>query len=160
MLTDMRSNPRGDNRSPGTTPSEEVEWTRVLAHRSTDDSPTIDAVIERFRAAGVTPENVETHLEDAGDRLYQAAGSGAQDWALDFGGERAVALIAAEISALMSHLVARAASVRSVCVEALLDEYSAVTVAGALGVARQKVYELARSNADPGYITTTPWRLP
>ena len=43
-------------------------------------------------------------------------------------------------------------------VEALLDEFSAVTVAGALGVARQKVYELARPNIHPEYLTTTPWR--
>lgn len=156
----MTSNPRGDNASPDTAPSEEPEWGRVLAHRGREGPTTVDAVIERFRAAGVLPTEVESHLDDAGDRLYQAAMSGAQDWAVDFGGERAVALLAAEVSALMSHLVARAASVRSVCVEALLDEYSAVTVAGALGVARQKVYELARPSADPGYITTTPWRLP
>lgn len=100
----------------------------------------------------------QSHLEDAGDRLYQAAASGEEAWAVAFGGERAVALLAAEVSALMSHLVARAASVRSVCVDALLDEFSAVTVAGALGVARQKVYELARPNIDPEYLTTTPWR--
>lgn len=116
------------------------------------------AVIERFEAAGVTPADVASHLEDGGDRLYAAAASGAAGWASEFGGERAVALLAAEASALMSHLVARAASVRSVCVEALLDEFSAVTVAGALGVARQKVYELARTSVDPDFLTTTPWR--
>lgn len=121
---------------------------------------TIDAVIERFRAAGVAPTEVESHLEDAGDRLYRAAASGAEGWTVPFGGERAVALLAAEVSALMAHLVARAASIRSVCVDALLDDYSAVTVAGALGVARQKVYGLARPTVDPDYITTTPWRLP
>ena len=154
----MKSNPRGDKPDAGTTLSEEAAWTRVLAHRRKDSPATVNAVIERFRAAGVTPLEVDSHLEDAGDRLYQAAASGEEAWAVAFGGERAVALLAAEVSALMSHLVARAASVRSVCVDALLDEFSAVTVAGALGVARQKVYELARPNIDPEYLTTTPWR--
>lgn len=156
----MSSNPRGDTVSGGTQPSDDAEWARVLAHRRQEQATTVSAVIERFRAAGVAPGDVESHLQDAGDRLYAAAASGEESWATAFGGERAVALLAAEISALMSHLVARAASVRSVCVEALLDEFSAVTVAGALGVARQKVYELARANTDPDYITTTLWRRP
>jgi hypothetical protein len=134
------------------------EWVRVLAHRRRDSPAAVTAVIERFGAAGVTPDQVASHLQDGGDRLYAVAASGGEGWASEFGGERAVALLAAEVSALMSHLVARAASVRSVCVEALLDEYSAVTVAGALGVARQKVYELARPSVDPDYLTTTPWR--
>lgn len=154
----MERNPRGDKLQPGPASSTADQWTRVLAHRRKDAPTTVAAVIERFEAAGVTPDQVASHLEDGGDRLYAAAASGAEGWAAGFGGERAVALLAAEVSALMSHLVARAASVRSVCVEALLDEFSAVTVAGALGVARQKVYELARPSVDPAYLTTTPWR--
>ncbi|MEI2745637.1 MAG: hypothetical protein V9G22_09430 [Ottowia sp.] len=115
--------------------------------------------IERFRAAGVTPPGGRISYSKMPATVFmQAAASGEEAWAVAFGGERAVALLAAEVSALMSHLVARAASVRSVCVDALLDEFSAVTVAGALGVARQKVYELARPNIDPEYLTTTPWR--
>lgn len=160
MLVCMSSNPRDDNVVGGPELSGEAEWARVLAHRSREQATTVSAVIERFRAAGLTPADVESHLQDAGDRLYAAAASGEESWADAFGGERAAALLAAEISALMSHLVARAASVRSVCVEGLLDEFSAVTVAGALGVARQKVYELARASAETDYLTTTPWRRP
>ena len=151
-------NPRGDSPSLPAAPPDEAEWARVLAHRRREGPATVDAAIARFRAAGVTPVEVESHLEDAGDRLYGAAAAGEEDWALAFGGERAVALLAAEVGALMAHLVARAASVRSVCVDALLEEFSAVTVAGALGVARQKVYELARPSVDPDFLTTAPWR--
>ena len=71
----MKSNPRGDKPDAGTTLSEEAAWTRVLAHRRKDSPATVNAVIERFRAAGVTPLEVESNLEDAGDRLYQAAAS-------------------------------------------------------------------------------------
>ncbi|MEV0430431.1 hypothetical protein [Micromonospora sp. NPDC050495] len=152
----MSSNPRGDNLLGSAALSDGAEWARVLAHRGRDRATTFDAVVERFRAAGVTPEEVESHLSDAGDRLYAAATSGGEGWAAQFGGARAVALLAAEISALMSHLVARAASVRAVCVEALLDEFSAVAVAEALGVARQKVYGLGRANVDADYVRKTP----
>ncbi|MFT3889930.1 MAG: hypothetical protein QM713_17435 [Arachnia sp.] len=154
----MDRNPRGDSSLWSPSESEADTWARVLTHRRRDDPATVASVIERFEAAGVTPDQVAFHLQDGGDRLYTAAASGTEGWAAPFGGERAVALLAAEVSALMSHLVARAASVRSVCVEALLDEFSAVTVAGALGVARQKVYELARAGVDSDYLTTTPWR--
>lgn len=118
----------------------------------------VEVVVERFRAAGVTPAHVESHLRDGGDRLYAAAQSRDERWADEFGGPRAVAVLAAEVSSLMSHLVARAASVRSVCVGALLDDFSAVTVAGAIGVARQKVYELAKPQVDDEYLTHSPWR--
>lgn len=154
----MTSNPRGDNLHGSPELPEETAWTRVLAHRERERATAIEAVIERFRAAGVTPEDVESHLQDGGDRLYAAVASGRDGWSEEFGGERAVALLAAEVSALMSHLVARAAMVRSVCVEALLDEFSAVTVAGALGVARQKVYELGKASISSDYVARTPWR--
>ncbi|WP_143938787.1 hypothetical protein [Tessaracoccus rhinocerotis] len=154
----MDSNPWGDSSLVPDSSSRPAEWSHVLEHRRKDGPETVEAVVERFEAAGVTPAQVASHLEDGGDRLFAAAASGGEDWAAPFGGERAVALISAEVSALMSHLVARAASVRSVCVDALLEEFSAVTVAGALGVARQKVYELARASVDPEYLTTTPWR--
>ncbi|PXA75298.1 hypothetical protein [Auritidibacter sp. NML100628] len=116
----------------------------------------MDKVVERFRAAGVRPDEVESHLCDAGDRLYAVATSDDDRWADEFGGPRAVAVLAVEISALMSHLVARAASIRSVCVEAMLEEFSAVTVAGAIGVVRQKVYELAKPEADKDYLDHSP----
>ena len=154
----MTCTPRGDNPQTDALDSDRAEWERVLEHRRLDAPATLDATIDRFRAAGVTPEDVASHLRDAGDRLYRAAASGEDDWAATFGGERAVALLAAEVSALMSHLVARAANVRSVCVDALLDEFSAVTVASALGVARQKVYELARHPIDSSFLSTTHWR--
>lgn len=146
----MNSNPGGDSLN-------DTGWTRVLAHRLRDGEPAVHETIARFEAAGVTPSELETHLVDGGDRLYAAAVGGEEGWAAPFGGDRAAALIAAEISALMSHLVARAASVRGVCVDGLLEEYSAVTVANALGVARQKVYGLAKPDVDPDYIERTPW---
>ncbi len=155
-MFDMTSNPRGDTPTPIAPPDEAAEWRRVLAHRSDDAS--IEVLIERFQAAGVTPSQVASHLADGGDRLYAAARTGEDGWADPYGGVRAVAVLAAEVSALMSHLVARAASVRGVCVDALLDEYSAVTVAGALGVARQKVYDLAKTDIDHSYLTNSPWR--
>ena len=154
----MDRNPRGDKLQPGPADSAADQWIRVLAHRQKDAPATVASVIERFDAAGVTPNQVASHLEDGGDRLYAAASSGGADWAVEFGGERAAPLLPAEVSTLMSHRVARAASVHTVCIGALLDEYSAVTVASAIGVARQKVYELARPSVDPDYLTTTPWR--
>jgi len=155
MLNIMTSNPRGDNTPIGDL---DDDWVRVLAHRQREEQHVLEAVVERFRDAGVTPADVESHLRDGGDRLYAAARSRDDGWADEFGGPRAVAVLAAEVSALMSHLVARAASVRSVGVEALLDEFSAVTVAGAIGVARQKVYELAKPEVDGDYIAHSPWR--
>lgn len=156
MLNIMMSNPRGDN-----APADDLgaDWVRVLAHRQREGQHVIEAVVDRFRGAGVRPADVESHLSDGGDRLYTAAKSGDDRWADEFGGPRAVAVLAAEVSALLSHLVARAASVRSVCVEAMLDEFSAVTVAGAIGVARQKVYELAKPEVDENYLAHSPWRI-
>jgi hypothetical protein len=42
----------------------------------------------------------------------------------------------------------------------LLLDYSAVAVAEALGVSRQKVYEIARDVDRPPFIRTSPWREP
>lgn len=155
MLGSMPSNPRGDNPVADAVPP---AWQAVLAHRAREPRAVVDAVIARFQAAGLTPDQVATHLADGGDRLYADARSGDTDWAQAHGGPRAAALLAAEVGALMSHLVARAASVRAVSVDALLDDFSAVTVAGALGVARQKVYDLAKTEIDPDYLTEVPWR--
>lgn len=152
----MESNPRGD--TVASNGGLGADWVRVLAHRQRDGQQMLAAVVERFRGAGVTPADVESHLRDGGDRLYAAARSGRDGWADEFGGPRAVAVLSAEVGALMSHLVARAASVRSVCVDDLLDEFSAVTVAAAIGVARQKVYELARPEIDEDYVAQSPWR--
>lgn len=139
MLSDMTSNPRGDNLYGSPELPEETAWTRVLAHREREQATAIEAVIERFRAAGVTPEDVESHLQDGGDRLYAAVASGRDGWSEEFGGERAVALLAAEVSALMSHLIARARRDGEVGLRrGAADEFS-VTVAGALGVARQSL---------------------
>lgn len=152
----MSSQPRGDSHLVELAEQREAEWWRVLAHRRGDESGA-RAAIERFESAGVTPADVRAHLIDGGDLLYRVASEGGVGWADAFGGHRVTALIAAEVSALMSHLVARAATVRSASIGALLDDYSAVTVANALGVARQKVYELARPKTDQPYSTTTPW---
>ncbi|HZK05933.1 MAG TPA: hypothetical protein VFC82_08810 [Actinomycetaceae bacterium] len=153
----MDRKPRGDTSVASETFAAAHEWLEVLKHRSFDDAATVNEVIERFERAGVTPGVVAEHLADGGDALYTAARDG-EGWTDAFGGDQAVALIAAEVSALMSHLVSRAASVRSRSVDALLDDFSAVTVASALGVSRQKVYDIAKSTHDRKYLETTPWR--
>jgi hypothetical protein len=50
--------------------------------------------------------------------------------------------------------------VRALAVDALLDEFSAVTVAAHLGVSRQKVYDLSRTTRVSSYIDGVPWRQP
>jgi hypothetical protein len=139
----MSRQPRGD-----------TSWDVVLAHRSPD---TIAPARERFESAGVTPAQVWAALADGGDELYAAATSGGDDWAKPFGGPLAVALLAAEVGAMTAHLTSRSSAIRATAVEALLDEFSAVTVAGRLGVSRQKVYDIARPSSG-SYIPQSPWR--
>jgi hypothetical protein len=141
----MGRQPRGDK----------VEWARVLAHRPPDLRPD---VIGRFEAAGIEPQHVLGVLSDAGDALYVAALAGGDGWTEPFGGTIAVALLAAEVSALAAHLNSRASALRAVAVNALLDEYSAVAVSAHLGVSRQKVYEIGRGEITNSYIDQTPWR--
>jgi hypothetical protein len=69
-----------------------------------------------------------------------------------------VALLAAEVSALAAHVNSRASVVRSRAVGELLDDYSAVTVAGGIGVSRQKVYDIGRPAPPRSFITRVPWR--
>lgn len=97
-------------------------------------------------------------LVDGGDALYAAAASGQEAWAETFGGPLAAALMAAEVSALVAHLSSRASGIRALAVAQLLDDYSAVTVAAQIGVARQKVYEVARGELKPSHIQRVPWR--
>jgi hypothetical protein len=138
-------------------PGGDIGWDTVLAHRPPD---TRSPARERFEAAGVAPQLVHTALADGGDELFAAVAGGAADWAEPFGGPLAVALIAAEVSALTAHLTSRASAVRALAVEALLDDFSAVTVAARLGVSRQKVYDIARANPTSAFIDHAPWRLP
>ncbi len=144
----MVRQPRGD--------TQREAWVRTLAHREPDELPQL---IQRFTDAGLTPPDVGAALADGGDQLHAAATSGDPDWTEPFGGAFATALLATEVSALAAHLNSRAAAVRSRAVEALLDDFSAVTVAAYLGVSRQKVYDIART---PGRTTThirnVPWR--
>jgi hypothetical protein len=142
----MSSQPRGD-----------ISWDVILAHRAPD---TRAPARERFEAAGVPPERVLAALADGGDELFAAAEKKSTDWAGPFGGALAVALIAAEVSALTAHLTSRASAVRALAVEALLDDFSAVSVASRLGVSRQKVYDIARPNPTSSFIDHAPWRLP
>jgi hypothetical protein len=132
-------------------------WEATLGHRPPE---VRGAVRDRFVEHGIGPDQVLAVLEDGGDALYAAASGGARGWADRFGGPLAVALLAAEVSALAAHLTARGSAVRALAVDALLDDFSAVTVAARLGVSRQKVYELARASRDGAYINRVPWREP
>jgi len=158
----MNRNPRGDRVSPADELSDVLpaEWRQALAHRVRGGAEITDLneVVRRYSEAGITAEQVRQVLLDGGDSLYQAATSGESDWAERFGGPLGVALLAAEVSALASHLNSRASGVRSVAVDALLEDYSAVTVAAELGVARQKVYEIARSGLRGPHLEHVPWR--
>jgi hypothetical protein len=135
------------------------EWEALPAYRDPAD-PGTASVLTRLREAGLTPEDVLTALRDAGDDLHQQASSPDAEWAQQYGGPLAVALLAAEVGALAAHLGTRAAAVRSRAVRDLLLDYSAVAVAEALGVSRQKVYEIARDVDRPPFIRTSPWREP
>jgi hypothetical protein len=136
-------------------PGGDTGWAEVLSHRPPD---TRAPIVQRFASAGVTAEQVRAALEDGGDELFAAATDGASDWAKPFGGPLAVALLAAEVGALTAHLTSRSSAIRALAVEALLDDYSAVTVANRLGVSRQKVYDIARPNTAVTYIDQVPWR--
>lgn len=131
-------------------------WDRVLAHRPEDVRA---GVADRFEEAVVGPELVEDVLRDGGDALHMAAQGGDPDWADRFGGRLGVALLSAEVSALTSHLNARASAVRAVAVDQLLEDFSAVTVAARLGISRQKVYEISRGRHDDHFIDHVPWRM-
>ncbi|MFW0771722.1 hypothetical protein ACLRGI_00950 [Paenarthrobacter nitroguajacolicus] len=152
----MSSQPRGDN--PVSNASD-IRWHHVLAHRPADDGSR-ESAAARFAERGIAPEQLMAVLADGGDALYSAAAEGKPGWAEPFGGPLAVALLSAEVSIFAAHLNSRASGVRSAAVAELLDEYSAVTVAAELGVARQKVYEIARAGLRPPYIEQVPWRTP
>jgi hypothetical protein len=130
-------------------------WEVVLAHRPPD---VRDSVRDRFTRHDIPAALVRSVLADGGDSLHEAATSGKDDWADAFGGPLAVALLAAEVGALAAHLNSRASAVRTRAVRTLLEDYSAVTVAAHLAVARQKVYEIGRANTDGTYIDHVPWR--
>ncbi|WP_236796814.1 hypothetical protein [Amycolatopsis sp. GM8] len=139
----MKRQPRGDT------------WDHTLAHRTAD---TRDAVRDRFLDNDVPADRVQAVLDDGGDALYAAANGEDKDWTDRFGGPVAVALLAAEVSALTAHLNSRASAVRGRAVRELLDEYSAVSVAAHLGVSRQKVYDIGRANNLGTFLDRTPWR--
>jgi hypothetical protein len=140
----MTSKPGGDR-----------DWDRVLAHRSPEVREQVRA---RFESAGVGPGQVWAVLGDGGDDLFAAAGTGAEDWAKPYGGLLAVALLAAEVGAVTAHLTSRSSAIRAAAVGALLDDFSAVTVANRLGVSRQKVYDIARPGSAGPFLDQSPWR--
>lgn len=144
----MERQPRVDN----------IAWDEVLAYRPPGEQR--DTVASRLQDNGIAPEVVRGVLADSGDELHAVAMSGEEDWADPFGGPLAVALLAAEVSALAAHLNSRAAAVRARAVEDLLDEVSVVAVAAHLGISRQKVYELGRARLGVNYIDHVPWRKP
>src|SRR5690606_21327884 len=155
ILESMTRKPRGD--SSTAVESLPAAWAHVLAHRAATDAD-LDELVARFTSCGLGPQEVRAVLMDGGDRLYEAAAGGEPGWADQFGGPLAVALLAAEVSAVASQLNSRASGVRSVAVDTLLDDYSAVTVARELGVSRQKVYEIARSGLRGPHLEHVPWR--
>lgn len=130
-------------------------WEAVLAHRPEEAR---DGLVKRFEENGIEPDQVRLALLDGGDALHAAAASAARDWADPVGGPLAAALLAAEVSAFVAHLNSRASAVRARAVEALLDDYSAITVAARLGVSRQKVYEISRGARAGSFIPSVPWR--
>lgn len=153
----MECKPPVDSTIPASANRLSPRWNDVLAHRPEADGSRREAA-GRFIANDISPERVWAVLVDGGDALYAAAADG-PGWTEPFGGPLAVALLAAEVSALAAHLSARAAGVRASAVEDLLDEYSAIAVASQLGVSRQKVYELGRgSESRPSAIAQVPWR--
>ena len=158
----MSSNPRGDNEPPLDAASDPMpeNWRRILAHRLHGglDADSFNELVRRYTDCGIGPEQVNQVLMDGGDSLYEAVTSGDPDWADRFGGPLGAALLAAEVSALASHLSTRASGVRSIAVDALLDDYSAVTVAGELGVSRQKVYDIAKNGLRGPHLQHVPWR--
>lgn len=144
----MERQPGVDNRA----------WDEVLAYRPPGEQR--DTVATRLDANGITPAALRAVLADSGDELHIRALSDDEDWAEPFGGPLAVALLAAEVSALAAHLNSRASAVRARAVESLLDEVSVVAVAAHLGISRQKVYELGRARLGVNYIDRVPWRKP
>lgn len=154
----MNSKPRGDTSwaPEGVVQPSPDEWRLVLSHRVAEGAAVTD-LITRYTECGISPDQVGQVLVDGGDALYAAAVSGEPDWADRFGGPLGVALLAAEVSALASHLNTRAAGVRSVAVEALLEDYSAITVAAEIGVSRQKIYDIARSGLRGPHLRRIPW---
>lgn len=152
----MNRNPQGDKLMTPAILEVDAQWSHVLAHRT--DGDNLQEASLRFENHGVTPQQVHAALTDGGDALYAAAASGQEDWTEAFGGPLAVALLAAEVSALAASLNSRASSIRALAVAQLLDDFSAVTVASQIGVARQKVYEVARGGLKPPYLQRVPWR--
>lgn len=141
---------------PGADKAASRTWETVLGHR---DPAEVARVAARLEACGLTADQVWLALVDGGDGLHDAAGEEGSAWAESQGGPLAAALLAAEVSALAAHLNARAARVRGRAVDALLDDYSAVTVAEELGVSRQKVYDIARAGQRRGdFLDRVPWR--
>lgn len=122
-----------------------LSWEKVLAHRPDDAGR--EAAKQRFIEHGVGPELVARHLADTGAELHAAAATGRSDWSAPYGGLLAVALLTGEVTVYCSHLVARASAVRSIAVDSLLQDFSAVSVAADLGISRQKVYEIARGGS-------------
>jgi len=142
----MTSQPRGDS-----TPID--NW--PLGHRPAEQRAAIAA---RLSEAGLEPEQLASALADGGDALYAASRTGSDEWTHAFAGPLGVALLAAEVSALAAHLNSRASAVRALAVDALLDDYSAVAVASALGVSRQKVYDISKGGTMAAFLDISPWR--
>lgn len=129
-------------------------WAEVLTYRPPEQQAE---VVSRLEAQGLTPIDLQRALIDGGDALYAALQQENEIAFEPFGGVLAATLLAAEVGALSAHLTARAARIRAVTLQHLLNDYSAVTLAVHLGVARQKIYELAKPQQAAHFLSRVPW---
>jgi hypothetical protein len=134
-----------------------LPWDAVLAHRPAE---AWHAVAARFADNGVGPQQWQAAVDDGGDVLHAAAGNGRPDWAEQFGGPLALALLAAVVSSLAAHLKlagVRSARPRRRRAAGLLQRRHR---GRRLGVARQKVYDIGRSRRAGPFLDQVPWRQP
>lgn len=134
------------------TPALTAEWDAALAYRPVAQRGEVAADLTHY---GIAPDRVREHLLDGGATLWAAAqhADDDPDWAEPLGGPLAVTLLAREVMAYLDHMQSLAAEVRGRGISALLQDFSAVTVAEALRVSRPGLYGMAAARA-PQYGST------
>lgn len=133
------------------------DWASVLAYRTSDDIVSTVVTLERH---GITSAQLRWHLADGGDALWTATTIAAgANWADQFGGAAAAAVLAREVQEYSAHLAARAATVRSRAVNTLLARFSVAAIAESFGISRQAVDKVARGRGGPAEFITKIWRM-